>query len=176
MLYCIYPLETLDFIFKFEQAQRGCFYLMAMAPCLVFLSVQTALNTGLEAQGKLKACLVSQLTSAGVKTLCSLILFAFCRIGIYSVIIGALVGDLFGSVLSCRFIGMGAYEILEIILKPLVLSLVAILCPKILVFGSLDSVPFLVVGIISAFLYILLTVLCNIKEVKRLGKLSKCTK
>ena len=124
MLYCIYPLETLDFIFKFEQAQRGCFYLMAMAPCLVFLSVQTALNTGLEAQGRLKACLVSQLTSAGIKTLCSLMLFAFCRIGIYSVIIGALVGDLFGAVLSCRFIGMGAYEILEIMLKPLVLSLI----------------------------------------------------
>ncbi len=98
--FIMYSEEILSIIFTKEAAKEGAPLLILLAPALIFLALQTLVNTALEAKGFYKAPIISMCVGNIPKILISYFLISNIKFGISAAPIGTLVSYAVGFLVS----------------------------------------------------------------------------
>ncbi len=98
--FVMYSEEILSLIFTKESAKLGAPLLVLLAPALIFLTLETLVNTALEAKGFYKAPIISMCIGNIPKIIISYLLISNIKYGISAAPIGTLVSYAVGFLIS----------------------------------------------------------------------------
>ena len=161
---CVYSREVLDLLFNGEGIEMGSVLLTYLSVSLVFMSPLLVLNSALEAQGEIKAPMISMIIGSVFKLIISYILISNPNFGILGAPLGTIASYViaFGVSLVIAYKRKGiVLPIIKTISLPIINSFIAVIAvyPVYLKgYNANSTLSFIVAVLFTMLIYILLSV------------------
>ena len=179
----VFAKEILGLLFPGSEINIGASLLVLIAPAILFSSLLLVTNTSLEAQGKVKAPLVSMIFGSLAKIIVSFVLIAKTELGILGAPIGTVATYAVALFVSLIIYGKCFRRSLPIVstyLPPYLLAVVAILLARATynwLYYVIDERALILISIaLAALIYLGLLTFFGILSSKKIGELAKYTK
>ena len=174
--------EILTMLFGVEGIDVGAPLLALIMPAAVFMSLLLVVNTSLEAAGSVRAPIASMLIGSAVKILISYFFISNSNVGISAAPMGTVASYAVALAVS---LGIAykkhniSFPILRTHIAPYINAALSIICAKALYARiSLDlseTASLLTVVLLTAFIYLILSLLSGVISAKKVKNMAICT-
>ena len=177
-----FPFDILDLLFTSQASVVGAELLALLAPSVIFLPLLTALNTALEASGRIRATVISLAVGALVKSVVASILIGIPTVGILGASISTSVSYLVSLLLSLVMLKkqIGISELAHASLPQLVIGAISFVPIYLFIYtvSPLENKIFEIVfcGALGSAIYLVFTLIYFYFTRKMAKRPSKCTK